>query len=149
MGDPKSQLTYCPDTGIFLRNGKQACRSDMTKGYFRVFYNGKYHKAHRLAWLFYYGVYPQQQIDHINGIKSDNRICNLRDVDQTTNLYNQSVAHSHNHTGTLGVSKNKYSYVARIRVGDKLIHLGSYATKEKASQVYQDYKKEISLDRCS
>lgn len=135
-----STLEYNPYSGILSKAGHRVCRSDMTKGYLRVFWDGKYHKAHRVAWFLTYGEWPKGQIDHIDGDKTNNRINNLRDVTQTVNMYNQTKAHKHNKTGVLGVGFNGYSYQAKIRIGNKLKYLGSYATKEEASRAYQTYK---------
>jgi len=52
-------------------------------GYIIIKINRKDYQAHRLAWLYEYGNFPKQTIDHINRIKTDNRICNLRDVSQS------------------------------------------------------------------
>lgn len=135
-----SNLTYNPEEGVFYRGNHRAGGSDCSKGYRRIMYNGKRYKEHVLAWYFYYGIWPSNQIDHINGNKSDNRIVNLRDVTQTINMYNKQKAHKNSMTGYLGVSQNRSRYVARIRVKDKLIYLGSYSTPEEAQQHYMEFK---------
>src|SRR5690606_9637704 len=76
------------------------------KGYRQVGLMGKRFMAHRLAWWFYYGEWPGDQIDHLNGVKLDNRIFNLEVVDQTTNLLRRGIR-SDNVSGHAGVSKHK------------------------------------------
>jgi hypothetical protein len=139
------ELKYDPFTGIFTRRttGKRACRTDHTKGYLRVFVLGKYYKAHRLAWFYRHAIWPTNQIDHINGNKQDNSILNLRDVVQTINMYNQTTAHSHNKSGLIGVGITGSKFIAKIKVKDKLVHLGTYNTKEEAHHVYLQRKAEI------
>lgn len=97
--------------------------------------------CHRLAWLLHYGVHPDGQIDHINGVKSDNRIANLRCVSGSTNNENIRNARRHNSTGMLGVGKAGNRYVARIGVKGKYIHLGSYGSPEAASVAYMAAKR--------
>lgn len=135
-------LTYDPLTGKFFRfsTGDRAGGSDYTKGYRRIMYQGKRYKEHVLAWYFYYGTWPKHQIDHINGIKDDNRISNLRDVSQSKNLYNKQKAHKNSTTGFLGVSKSGEKFVARLRVGPRLVHLGTFNTPEEAHLHYMEFK---------
>ena len=83
----RALLTYDKDTGVFRRNtssGGQEIGSiagTISKyGYIRIRIKNKAYFAHRLAWLYEYGVWPENEIDHINGEKSDNRLINLRKV---------------------------------------------------------------------
>ena len=140
-----NELQYSPSSGVFTRcsTGLRACRSDLTKGYLRVFVLGKYYKAHRLAWFYIHGVWPDGQIDHIDGNKENNSFLNLRDVSQTINMYNQSKAHKHNTSNVIGVGVSGSTFVAKIKVGSKLIHLGTFKTKEEAYEHYTKKKSEI------
>lgn len=139
------ELKYNPYTGIFLRRatGERACRSDKTKGYLRVFVLGNYYKAHRLAWFYKYAQWPSKQIDHINGVKTDNRLENLRDVSQTVNMYNKTQAYKNNGTGVLGVTKSGDKFVSRVRHAGRLIHVGTFDTAEEAHNHYITKRQEI------
>lgn len=94
--DFKTAFKYDPETGDIIyeycffksKIGKSATRNHQT-GYKRVKLDGKDYGAHRVAWLLHYGEWPKQQIDHINGNRGDNRMCNLRDVSQTENQQNR------------------------------------------------------------
>jgi len=90
-------LNYDPQTGIFtwkvklsdkINIGqKTGCKNN--RGYLLIKINKKLYRAHRLAWLYVYGYFPKFTIDHINRIKTDNRIENLRDVTIQENLKNK------------------------------------------------------------
>ena len=93
----KELLNYDPDTGVFTwaktRNGVSLGKKAggvSGKGYIAIYINGRNYLAHRLAWLYCFGVFPDQ-IDHINQDKTDNRICNLQTCDTITNNRNRSI----------------------------------------------------------
>ncbi|WP_443700142.1 HNH endonuclease [Pseudomonas sp.] len=75
-------------------------------GYWRISVKNQSHYAHRLAWAFYYGAWPESILDHIDGIKHNNRIENLRLADLSENLINQKLS-SRNTTGAKGVCAEK------------------------------------------
>jgi hypothetical protein len=89
--------------------------------------------AHRLAWAIYHGKWPENDIDHINGVRGDNRIDNLRSVTRAENRKN-SALHGRNTSGTSGVSwfTPASLWRARINVDGKEIALGYFKTKEEA-----------------
>lgn len=107
--------------------GKRAIYNMHKYGYFEGCLLGVNVKAHRVIWAMYYGAWPEGQIDHINGNRSDNRIRNLRDVSSAENGRNQR-RHSTNTSGYCGVRWHKRDMVwnADIRVDGKLIHLGTF-----------------------
>ena len=82
----KELMTYDADTGVFTRHksvqrgGKQVGCTPNKDGYFSAGIDGKTYLQHRLAWLYAHGVFPGGHIDHINRVKTDNRLCNLRVV---------------------------------------------------------------------
>lgn len=142
----RENLHYDPDTGIFTRLntrqhsrwcGKPAGHTDKL-GYVRIrLMDGKIHKAHRLAWLYVYGVNPSGEIDHMDGNPSNNRIANLRDVDRSANRQNVKQASANNTHGAFGVSKRKSGrWQSAITVNGKRRHLGSFADRCDAEAAY-------------
>ena len=111
----KELIDYNPDTGIFIwkprpyytRNGVGRIAGSLhSAGYITLFIDREQYFAHRLAWLYYYGEFPSSNIDHINRIKNDNRIVNLRLANQSQNLMN-IVKHKDNTSGYKGVYWHK------------------------------------------
>jgi len=91
-------------------------------------------KAHQLAWYLTYNEVPNM-IDHINHIKSDNRIVNLRNVDNQKNQWNAKIK-----KGYFYDDRNK-KFRSRIVVSKKTIHLGSFKTEQEAHEAYLNAKK--------
>jgi len=93
-----SVLEYVPDTGTFYwkdanpsntRKGLVAGHTSKIHGYTTICYKRRHYKAHRLAWFYVYKVWPSYNIDHIDHIKTNNSITNLRDVTQRVNNMNK------------------------------------------------------------
>lgn len=84
-------------------------------------------RAHRVIWAMHYGVWPSDEIDHINGVRDDNRIGNLRVVSRHENMRNAAM-HKNNTSGVCGVSWSKAccKWRAHIMVDRKQIHLGVF-----------------------
>ena len=132
-------MLYNPDSGTFTRNGKPigTKRSD---GYIVVWHDGKLWLAHRLAWFIVHGVIPVQ-IDHANGDRADNRLCNFRAV---TNRQNQEARHTV--VGTSGLMGTYYrkdtgKWQAKIKTYGRQHNLGCFGTAEEAHQAYQSAKR--------
>lgn len=89
--------------------------------------------AHRVAWAIYHGVWPEGEIDHINHIRSDNRIKNLREVSSAQNARNRSL-HRNNKSGFVGVFWIKKLQIWRvtIRYKNQIKFLGHFKCKEDA-----------------
>ena len=134
-------LHYDPATGVFtwkVRTSSRAKVGDVAggqrgDGYLQIKVQSRMYSAHRLAWLYVYGTWPEDQLDHINRNRSDNRIANLREVTNKQNLQNAG-KYSHNTSGHPGVSWHKRDsrWRAHIKHSQKQIHLGHFATVEEA-----------------
>lgn len=147
----KEALHYNPETGIFtwvkLNNNQlkpNALAGNLSpRGYIVIRIYAVLYKAHRLAWLYVYGDFPPKEIDHINHIKNDNRIVNLRLADRITNNRNAS-KRKDNTSGVVGVTFHKRvkKWQASIGAGSK--HLGYFKTMEDA--IFARKQAEITLD---
>ena len=114
------------------------------KGYVQIMIDYKNYTAHRLAWLYVHGRWPYEQIDHINRIKNDNRIVNLREATNSENQINIQTR-SHNTSGVTGVMRDSKSnkWVAQIIRDKKRHYLGRYDLVHEAAQAVA--KKEDEL----
>jgi hypothetical protein len=138
-------LDYNPETGVFSWRldvkgrarppGKRAgCTNAL--GYVVIRVDDKLHYAHRLAWLVTHGSVPKG-IDHINGDRGDNRLCNLRLADQRQNLRNKG-KQANNRSGYKGViwERRAGRWRADIRLETKSKMLGYFDTAEDAYAAY-------------
>ncbi len=91
-------------------------------GYRSIMINGYSYLEHRLAFLYVKGYFPEKHVDHINGIKHDNRWRNLREVSVSCNMRNAKIARN-NKTGVKGISYRRRdgAYVAGIGYKNKWI----------------------------
>ena len=141
-------LRYSKSTGLFTwrtsnRKGELA-GTTTSNGYIRIGIEGKQYKAHRLAFLYVTGKWPEHEVDHINGVKSDNRWTNLRDVSVSTNQHNRTEPNTGREL-PLGVTKHKCGrFQAQIFVGGKYNYLGLFSTPEEASAAYVKAKGELA-----
>lgn len=147
----KQWLDYNPDTGIFTwkispnsftKIGK-VCTSIDKDGYIRVCIKGKTHRAHRLAFLYMTGFLPEKEIDHINGVKTDNRFCNLRSSSRVQNEYNKGLS-KRNKSGVKGVwfDKSRNNWRAFATVNGKYKYLGRFSDFDEAVKVRNNFIKE-------
>ena len=143
----KELLQYCPATGFFVRRVKAGNSSAGSiagwelDGYNAIQIDGKTYLAHRLAWFYMTGNFPQQETDHINGDRSDNRFLNLRDAHQSENVKNRKRP-KNSTSGAIGVSWHKRNkrWVSYLNVDGKRKYIGSFKdyndavfSREKAS----------------
>lgn len=124
----KKYVSYDPDTGHFTSNkcskycnkslGERVGTLHKSKGYRYLTIEGRTYREQRAAFLYMTGNWPIQQVDHINGIKDDNRWVNLRDVDAATNCHNRGM-YKNNKSGQRGVvwqkNTSKWQVLCRIR----------------------------------
>lgn len=142
------RLRYEPETGkLFWRDceempewwraryaGKEAFTADNGKGYRIGVIDDLRFKAHRVIWAIHYGEWPIDQIDHINGVRDDNRISNLRVATRQENGRNASMYRS-NTSGVCGVHWRKANgkWTAQITIDGRVKHLGYFTTIEAAA----------------
>lgn len=138
----KSVLNYDPQTGIWtwaitksrrMPKGKRAGTIRSKDGREVIKLDGVDYLAYRLAWLYMTGEWPKDQIDHINVDKSDSRFGNLR---QATRSQNHANKPSPRKNGLKGTQQRGRRWSARIKVNQRVIHLGSFDTQEAAHDAY-------------
>jgi hypothetical protein len=140
----KEIVHYEPDTGTFTRltgqnKGKKA--GYLTEdGYVSIEILGVVYPAHRLAWYFVKGVWPEGDIDHIDRCRTNNKFDNLRDVTRSINLFNRGMM-KNNTSGVRNVywAKKKKKWVVNKNENNKRIYVGSYDTLEEAAEEAKKY----------
>lgn len=149
MTELATHLNYEPDTGIFrwnkrmslaVRAGVVAGCVDKTNGYRNFIHKGEKIKAHRLAWFIYYGTAPKSCLDHVDGNKDNNRIENLREVDEFMNQQNRPCHRKGTLWGTSRVQKGKY-FLSIVRGK----YVGIFKTVEEAHASSVAYAKRNNL----
>lgn len=143
-------LRYESETGNFYwihrgtRKEKLGQNASIVRshGYLNICIDSQYYYTHRLAWFYVYGEWPKV-IDHINGNKTDNRIKNLRSVDQRSNVQNVVKARKHNASKVLGAHKTKYGFSASVVHNGQNIYVGHYKTAEEAHNAYLEAKRKL------
>jgi len=137
----REYLDYDPDTGIILWK-KQASSKALVgqeagtvhpRGYIQIKLKGEQKQCHVVAWFLHHGEWPDGQIDHINGIKIDNRISNLRVVTSRENQQNRS---EHRDGRLVGARPLGKKWQSQIQVGGKDYHLGMFPTEQEAHETY-------------
>ena len=133
-------LFYNQDSGLFYwkESRKRVKCGDVAggikkNGYVYLMVNGRSYRAHRLAWFYIYGVFPVDQIDHINRNRQDNRIENLRLADSFVNARNKGVS-KNNSSGFRGIcwdSKN-LKWKVKITVSGQDIAVGRFKEIQEA-----------------
>ncbi|MEM8060592.1 HNH endonuclease signature motif containing protein [Morganella morganii subsp. sibonii] len=149
-------LHYNPDNGLFtwikrvsnrVKVGEIAGSLSDT-GYIDIRFKGKLFRAHRLAWFYVHNKWPDDVIDHINNIKTDNRLCNLRDVPVTVNASNLSKKSSSS-SGYTGVTwcKSSRKWRVKIQVNGRHFHIGRYERICDAVQAYERAKAIVIINK--
>lgn len=135
----RSLLKYNPETGEFIwlksRGGraKAGSRAGMVDrwGYRQIKVDGCFYLASRLAFKIITGRDPQEEIDHIDGDKSNDRYINLREATHAQNVRNVPARRT-SRSGLKGVHKSKSGWCASIRANNERYYLGTYKTQEEA-----------------
>lgn len=155
LGDFVDLLSYDKDTGIFRwkKDLRAVSAGDVAgckdkDGYTVIFTGGKAFKAHRLAWLFVYGEMPSGTIDHINRVRDDNRICNLRIASIQQQAQNKN-KHRNNRSGYPGIfwSMSKRKWQAQITYKNKRYHVGLFDDIKEAKRQRDIMKDAITKRR--
>jgi hypothetical protein len=135
------KFTWKVDRGAGLKAGNPA-GTQAKSGYVHISVFGRLYRAHRLAWLFCFGKWPEGELDHKNGVANDNRIANLRECSHSENHQNVG-KRRHNTSGFVGVTLSPYgTWKARLVVNGKKINLGAFPTPEEAASAYLKAKAE-------
>ena len=128
----KVLVTYDEKTGVFTWNTTLGSRAraggaaggiDTSTGYHQIRLDKRLYYAHRLAWLYVHGYFPEHEIDHINRDKTDNSISNLREVSRGCNAINAGLR-PNNTSGVNGVCWYRGAWNAEIRYKNRRIYLG-------------------------
>ena len=136
-------LSYDPHTGKFTWKvspsantsaGGEAGHVMARKGYVQISIDGRRYVAHRLAWLYERGAWPKHQIDHLNGLRADNRIENLRDVTASVNQISRSGRKAR------GVTKlgDRWKCVGCYR--GKVVYIGCFDSFEAAIEARMEFE---------
>jgi hypothetical protein len=152
----RTLLSYDRETGVFrwtVRTSNRISIGDvagnpLATGYLQICIDGHTHTAHRLAWLYVHGVWPSGQIDHLDGVRTNNAIGNLRDVPAKINRQNLRLPRSDNKSSSyLGVtfSKRRQRWIAQIFVDGKHIHIGQFLDEQSAAVAYVAAKRRLHV----
>lgn len=146
-----SLFDYDPITGLFTRiiNCNRSKKGEIAnckqnQGYIRISIDGERYLAHRLAFLFMTGKMPNYEIDHINGVREDNRWCNLRECKSYQNKHNMKKPSS-NSSGIKGVSWNirDSKWLAQITCKGQSYFLGRHIEIEDARKAIESKRLEL------
>src|SRR3990167_7311165 len=142
-------FSYNPESGIFTRlvsTSSNARAGDIagwanSKGYMFIRIDGHKYKAHRLAWLYVHGEWPNGDLDHIDGHRDHNWIGNLRPATRSQNIANMR---NTNISGFKGATRRRdcRRWSAQITVNGRKRHLGLFNTPEAAHAAYVAAAKE-------
>jgi hypothetical protein len=154
----KRQLHYDPDLGIFIwRVSKHnqipigsIAGNKNTTNYIAIKINGVLYKAHRLAFLYMEGYFPEHEVDHIDRNVTNNAWKNLREVSRVCNCRNCGIA-KNNTSGITGVRwhKNSNRWQANISVNSKLVHLGIHKNKLDAAKARWEAEVKYGYPTCN
>jgi hypothetical protein len=141
----RSLFDYDAETGVLTRKICTANRHKLgeivgysgARGYRQAMAGGRKYMVHNLIWMWVHGKFPEGVIDHINRVRHDNRLANLREVTRSENNHNMSIS-SANWSGFTGAAwdKSRSQWLASIRANGKQHHLGRFNTPQEASAAY-------------
>lgn len=117
-------------------------------GYISIRIDGRDYLAHRLAWLWMTGALPENEVDHVNGNRSDNRFSNLRSVSKLENSHNQSIriTNKSGHNGVFWDGRRRAWRVDLMNEG-RSIYLGQFKTIEEATAARKAGERALGFNR--
>lgn len=141
------KLVYERTTGVFRwRSNTRGAKAGViagaigSNGYRKITIDTKQYRAHRLAWFYVHGSWPEA-IDHRDHNKDNNSIKNLRDASRNINSQNLISAQRRNKTGLLGVAPHRKKWAAKLVANGKKVWLGVFDTPELAHAAYVGAKR--------
>lgn len=140
-----SAIKYDPQTGLFTRpGGTPTAGNPDRKGYMMISVCGQNYRAHRLAWYYMTGEWPDQQIDHINCVHGDNRWENLRLCTRSQNNHNQPTR-KNNRSGVKGVHFKKQAgkWHGQVCLNYRIHHVGLFDSLEEAAVAVRAKREEL------
>lgn len=139
-------LAYNPETGVFtwkvrrcgVTLGQVAGSVDKGHRYARIKVSETLYLAHRLAWFYTHGVWPKNELDHIDRDRGNNRLANLREATRSQNACNKPT-YRNNRTGVRGVCWHKQhrKYIASIQLDGRSRHIGLFRDLNQAAEAYR------------
>lgn len=140
----RAKVTYDTSTGNITDNitGK-VLGGNTANGYKSIGLFGKRYLQHRIAWLLVTGSWPEHQIDHINGDRSDNRWVNLRQCTNALNNQNFKKLRCTNTSGHRNVFAHKGAWMVQLKLDGKAVYIGRFADKDEAIKEAARARKEM------
>jgi len=146
----RALLSYDPETGIFTwlvnrgpnKTAGNPAGSPDEEGYLRIGIDRRRYRAHRLAWFYVHGVWPEMELDHWDTDRTNNRIGNLREATRTVNMQNMRKSPAKASDLPMGVCRDRRGFYSQISVHGRKINLGSYPTADAAHEAYVTAKRQ-------
>jgi len=141
----KDLMAYDADTGLFTRiksvqaSGKRVSDKPNGDGYLQFCIDYKMYLQHRAAWLYAYGEFPKGHIDHINRVKTDNRLCNLRVVNDFENSQNRTLAKNNLYPHVQWLRKKNSFKVKIVSAGKAYVRV--FKSFEDAKNCSNEFRK--------
>ena len=146
----EENISYDPNTGLFkylTRKGRKnkdlVVTSKDSHGYIRVSYKGKRYLGHRVAFYLMKGYWPQEDVDHIDGDRLNNKWDNLREASRSQNLWNQKCTRGS--SKYKGVTKHQKGWVAQCnpRKNFGSGYIGFFLSEQEAALAYNYRAKDL------
>ena len=132
------KLYWKESPAISVKSGARAGSKKDHRGYRAIRVKGKNYQEHRVAWVLCFGSFPNGEIDHINGVKDDNRIENLREVTRSVNCRSFRSNSRNVSSRFRGVHwhKRDEKWIAQIGIRGVTTYLGSFDCEIEAAKAY-------------